>query len=242
MAAPFIDLQIYTIPVNLDLSSVTSSGDAWDSLDGDISSDWYKAEFSLDSVRRKRFGSGRIALAFFDDSGDAITTGVNGTRQIYAINKDWKGSDQNGVPGLQLFNVLTPAFGATPNSKINWGVRWQIEADQKLRELVLINDVYFYDGAVWTFKASIGDGSSADKIISMPNNNYGGFQSGDATVRCLYRSLVPTLITLELRRVAGPAVTSFVLPIAGYLRMPIAPPQPGTYKQMTRSRTGVARG
>lgn len=241
MATPFIDLQTYTLPANSDLSSVTSSGSAWDPLDGDIGSDWYKCEYSINSPRRKRFGAARFSLAFFDDSLDVIAAGSGGSRDVYGINKDWAGAGQNGDPALQLFNITAPSFSAAPNSKINWGVRWQVEADQKLREIVLANDVYFFDGATWTFRASIDDGSSASKTIAMPPSSYSPYQPGDATIRCLYRSAVPTLITLELRRVAGSAVYSFVMPIAGYLRMPIEPPQPGAYKQMIRSRTGVAR-
>lgn len=241
MAAPVLDLQVYTAPANLDLSTVTGSSNVWDAYDGDIGSDWYKWEY-FDTLRRKRFGGARLTPVPFDDAGGVVGNFVGNSKQFYATNVDRFDIDAtNTTPAQMAFNTIVTGFQTTPTNKIDWGIRWQIEADQKLRELVLINDVYFYGGASWTFKASLGDSSVADKTIAMPSNNYGGFQSGDATIKCVYRSVVPTLITLELRRIAGSGAESSAAPIAGYLRMPINPPQPGKYKQLVRTRQGYAR-
>ena len=239
MADPVLGLTQYTAPANLDLSSVTGSGAAWDYLDGDVGSDWYKRE-SVTILQRKLFGMLRVMPVPFNDGAVAITTGSGNARQLYAMSIDRLGSDPSVARVSQAFN--TGATNYAVASAINWGMKWQIEADQKLRELVLINDVYFYSNAAWTFKATLGDSSYAMQTLAMPSNNYGAFQPGDCTVKLLYRSRLPTTITIEVRCVANPGGDAWVTPIAGYLKMPINPPVPRSYAHMLTMRNGVARG
>ena len=239
MAEPVLSLSQYTATANLDLSSVTGSGAAWDYLDGDVGSDWYKREYA-DVLRKKTYGMGRLAPVPFNDGAAAISTGNSNARQLYATNVDWFGADQLSTPAVQAFNTLATSYGVA--SAINWGIRWQIEADQKLRELVLINDAYFYSGAAFTFKATLGDSSYAIQTLAMPSNSYAGFQSGDCTAKVLYRSRLPTTITIELRCVSNPSGDAGITTIAGYLKMPINPPVPRSYAHMLAMRNGVARG
>ena len=239
MAEPVLSLSQYTAPANLDLSTVTGSGAAWDYLDGDVGSDWYKREYA-DVLRRKNYGMGRLAPVPFTDGAAAITFGNPGARQLYAMSVDWLNSDQTTARVSQAFNTISTSYSVA--SAINWGIRWQVEADQKLRELVLINDAYFYSGAAWTFKATLGDSSYASQTLLMPSNSYAGFQPGDCTAKLLYRSRLPTTVTIEVRCVSNPGGDSFIMPIAGYLKMPINPPVPRSYAHMLSMRNGVARG
>ena len=239
MADSVLSLSQYTAPVNLNLSSVTSAGSAWDYLEGDIGSDWYKREYAT-TLRQKTFGMSRLNIVPFNDGAGAITNGVSNARQLYATNLDWLGVDQSSAPALQAFNTISTSYAVA--SAINWGIRWQIEADQKLRELVLINDAYFYSGAAFTFKATLGDSSYAIQTLAMPSNSYAGFQVGDCTAKVLYRSRIPTTITIELRCVLNPSGDAGIITIAGYLKMPINPPVPRSYAHMLAMRNGVARG
>ena len=239
MADPVLSLTQYTAPVNLDLSSVTGSGAAWDYLDGDVGSDWYKREFSY-LLRQKTFGMGRVIPVLFNDGAGAITSGSNTARQLYSTNFDVLGYNPFIAQSVQALSTTTTFYSVA--SAINWGVRWQIEADQKLRELVLINDAYFYSGAAFTLKATLGDSSYAIQTFAMPSNSYGAGQAGDCTAKVLYRSRLSTTITIELRCVSNPGGDAVIAPIAGYLKMPINPPVPRSYAHMLSMRNGVARG
>lgn len=239
MADPVISLTQYTAPANFDLSTVTGSGVAWDFLDGDVGSDWYKREYA-DVLRAKNFGMGRLRPVPFNDGVAAITFGNSNARQLYAMSVDWFASDPNSARVSQAFNTISTSYGVA--SAINWGLRWTIEADQKLREVVLINDAYFYSGAAFTLKATLGDSSYAIQTLAMPSNSYAGFQNGDCTAKVIYRSRFPTTITIELRCVANPAGDAGIAEIAGYLKMPTLPPVPRAYAHMLSMRNGVARG
>ena len=239
MADPILSLTRYVAPANLDLSSVTGSGAAWDYLDGDVGSDWYKLEY-VDRLRQKTFGMSRLKPVPFNDGAGAITNGIVNARQLYRTSIDMLGADQNSAPIVETFNTISTIFGVA--SAINWGIRWQVEADQKLRELVLINDAYFVSGAAYTFNVTLGDSSYAMQTLSMPSNNYGAYQSGDCTGRLLYRSRLPTTVTIELRCVSNPGGDAGIATIAGYLKMPIKPPVPRSYAHMLSMRNGVARG
>ena len=239
MADPVLSLTPYTAPANLDLSTVTGSGVAWDYFDGDVGSDWYKREYA-DVLRRKNYGMFRLTPVPFNDGAAAITFGNSNARQLYAMSVDWLYSDQTTAQISQAFNTISTNYLVA--SAINWGIRWQVEADQKLRELVLINDAYFYSGAAFTLKATLGDSSYAIQTLAMPSNSYAGFQAGDCTAKLLYRSRLPTTITIELRCVSNPGGDANITPIAGYLKMPINPPVPRSYAHMLSMRNGVARG
>ena len=242
MAKPILTLAPYTAPDNLDLSSLTGSKGLYDYLDGDTGADYYKQQYSNQLIR-KRFGGSRLTpVPFAEAAGTTVNFGNGQTRQFFATSADdvsypWVSEFQHG---LHTFSINGTGLGITPGGNVNFGLRWQIEADQHLREVVFIQDAYSFGGSRYQVTATIGDNSNLPVVIAMSPTSYGSFQPGDCTFKCVYRSRIRTTITIELRCIININDAYFVYG-AGYLKYPIKPPTPKVYKQMLGSRNGVCR-
>lgn len=228
MAVPILLLSnvTYDSTRKFDATALTGGVGGLLTLQGALGSDFYiQRNGGPNAQRQKREGNLVMTPTPFADSGAAPTYSITTDRSVTWVGDDELGGQAPTQYGADSFGYIQDTWSVNfAASQVNCGLKWSIPCDQHLRTM---NFVGRSSDGQFVVKASMSDGSMADRTLNLPINTNGWW-------KLQARSKDPCVLSVEIRKTTTSGGSGYLIPQLTWLEVPVAAPSPRGWKNAMR--------